>query len=226
VPTSTEEAARSGPAGSIDPKALRVTPVGLADVAPILIECHYLHAVGAAAARCFGVIGPEGSLVGAAVVGPGPRHAHRLLQGGRSAHVVSLDRFWLDDACGRNAESRVLAVILRTLRAEGRWKLLVSYSDPTAGHVGTIYRAAGFAFLGFTQSEAYLEFADGAPRHRRSIANAFGTNDQGHLARTGFPTRRVVGPAKLRYAAILDPAWAWRLAIQPMPYPADPRSTT
>ena len=63
---------------------------------------------------------------------------------------------FLDGGRGPNNESRVLGLILRALRREGTYKLLVSFADPSAGHVGTIYQASGWTYLGTTDPERYF----------------------------------------------------------------------
>ena len=88
-------------------------------------------------------------LLGVVVLGVGPTNVHRLFNDARRSEVACLARLWLDDRLGRNSESRVLGVVLRLLRKEqSTLKALVAYSDPTVGHTGMIYRAAGLLYLG------------------------------------------------------------------------------
>jgi hypothetical protein len=186
-------------------------------VRPLLVERHYLHLMPGVVRCCFGVrLGDE--LVGACVFTAGARHAHRLLAGARPADVATLARFWMADGLPPNNESRVLAMILRELRRRGAVRLLVSFADPAAGHIGTIYQAAGFLYLGTTEPERYFEL-DGVRIHARSASQRFGSNSVAHLRRTGLAVVARTSPPKHRYAYVLDSAWRWRLRGHPLPYP-------
>jgi hypothetical protein len=166
---------------------------------------------------CYAVhLGDE--LVGTCVFTAGARHAHHLLAGARPSDVATLARFWMADELPSNNESRVLALILRKLRHDGAYKLLVSFADPAAGHVGTIYQASGWTYLGTTEPERYFE-VDGVRVHPRSASSRFGSNSIAHLRRTGLSVVARVSPPKHRYAYVLDPAWRWRLRGAPCRYP-------
>ncbi len=95
----------------------------------------------------------------------------------------------------------------------------MTYADPSAGHLGTIYQAFGFLYLGQGPPESYVLLADGRPHHPRSVFSRHGSNHTGHLTRTGVPSVRVSVPGKHRYVAFLDQSWRWRLATKPRPYP-------
>lgn len=115
------------------------------------------------------------------------RHGYRLLGAARPKDEVTLARLRLSDTLPRNSESGVLGIVLRHLRRTKNWKLVLSYADP-AGHVGTIYRASGWAYLGPTDPEGYVRLADGHLHHPRSVYNRYGSNHVGHLRATGICT--------------------------------------
>jgi hypothetical protein len=161
-------------------------------------------------------------LLGAVVLTTGMRNTHRVLLGSRPLDVLVLARLWLSDDLPRNSESRVLGVVARDLRRSSRWKALVSYADPGAGHDGGIYRAAGWLYLGQGIAEPYVLLPDGRLHHPRSVSHQLGTNHVGHLSRTGVPARRVPVAGKHRYVCVLDRSWTWRLAVAPRPFPRAP----
>lgn len=200
------------------PKALIVEPVMPSAVCKIITEFHYLHSMPAASRRCYGVF-HHSALVGAVVFTAGARRGHNILAAARPQVVATLARLWLTDELPKNAESRVIGAVLRDLRRETDWKLLLSYADPAAGHVGTIYQAAGWLYLGHGGTEGYLELADGQVIHPRTAYKRYGSTAVGHLTRTGVPARRNRMPAKHRYAYLLDPAWRWRVRGAGLPYP-------
>ncbi|MDA8051103.1 MAG: hypothetical protein M0002_14070 [Rhodospirillales bacterium] len=200
------------------PKALIVRPAPPGVVRPLIVEHHYLHSMPSAAWRCFAVFAGA-DLVGAMVFTAGARQGHRALLGASPQQVATLARLWLRDEIPKNAESRVIGVVLRILRRDGRWKLLLSYADPAAGHVGTIYQATGWLYLGQGAPPSYVDLGDGRALHPRTVYDRLGSNAVGHLRRTGIPARQAVVSGKHRYAYVLDPAWRWRLRDRPRPYP-------
>lgn len=216
--TSQEMGVRFSPSRSI-PKTLEVTPVSSSVVRPMVERYHYLHSMPAAARYCFGVYLAE-ELVGAAVFTAGARQGHRLLVGAKPQDVVTLARFYLTDAMPRNSESRVLGIVLRHFRRQTGIKLVLSYSDPAAGHVGTVYQASGWLYLGQTEPNSYVDVGDGRLHHPRSIYTRYGSNNVRHLRATGVTATRVQMPGKHRYVYPLDRSWLWRLRHQHQPYPS------
>ena len=159
------------------------------------------------------------TLVGVAVIGVGPFNIHRLFLNANPEEVSCLSRLWLDDRCGRNSDSRVLGIICSSLR---RWqssiKAIVAYSDPTAGDDGTIYRAAGFAYLGTSEAMPLYRLPDGRVHHSRSLGHSFGTHSLAHFKAQGIEMRPVPQTPKFIYAALIDPAWGERLTRPVLPY--------
>lgn len=199
-------------------KHLVVRPVPPAAIADVIRHEHYLHSMPTAPCLCFGIFRND-DLLGAVVFTAGARHGYRLLQAARPQEVVTLARLWLSDGCPKNSESRVIGVVLRHLRRQSHWKLLLSYADPSVGHVGTIYQATGWLYLGRGAPSSYLDMGDGRLQHPRSVYERYGSNAVRHLRHTGIPAIRRYLPGKHRYAYVLDPAWHWRLAAQTHPYP-------
>ncbi len=141
----------------------------------MMSERHYLKSMPPAAIDNYGVY-DHGRLVGGVVITAGARNGHRLLSGADHSAVATLARLWIADEIGKNAESRVLSVVARLVTRDHRIKMLLSYADPAAGHVGIIYQAAGWLYLGISQCGRYLDLGDGSPRHPRSVFSEFGTN--------------------------------------------------
>lgn len=198
-------------------KRLRVEAVPAARVTALIATEHYLHSMPAVTRECFAVR-LDDSLVGAAVFSQGGRYAYRVFAGASPSHVLTLARFWTADELPPNNESRVLGIILRLLGRDERYKFVLSYADPAAGHVGTIYQATGWLYLGETEPERSL-IIDGKPVHPRTVSTRYGSNSIAHLRRTGIPVTVQHNPPKYRYAYVLDPSWGWRLRTQPALYP-------
>lgn len=218
--TTGETAVQGRPSRSI-PKALQVERVSPSHVRPLMEQHHYLHSMPAAARRCYGVY-LDGVLQGGVVFTSGARHGYRLLAATTPQEVATLARLWLSDELPSNSESRVLGIVLRDLRRTTIWKLLLSYADPAAGHVGTIYQATGWTYLGRTQGETYVRLGDGRLHHPRSVYSRYGSNRISHLRATGVAAQRAWVGGKYRYAYLLAPAWSWRLRGAGHPYPQPP----
>ena len=205
--------------GCIKPRDLSVRPI---DPKAARLKCekhHYLHSYPAGGLLNFGIFAGH-ALVGVVVFGVGPYNVHHYFTGACRGQVITLARFWLDDRCGRNSESRILRVICRLLR---RWqdtaKAIVAYSDPLAGHDGAIYRAAGFMYLGLSEAMPLYRLPDGTIHHSRSLSHCFGTHSVKYLRATGVPVEVVPKLPKYVYVTILDPQWRQRLRVPALPSP-------
>ena len=123
--------------------SLCVQPVPFAVAKELLVREHYLHSFPGGTQLTFGVFCGK-RLMGALALGAGPAQAYALVDGAKPADCLVLTRLWFSDALPANSESRVLGIVLRALRNRASVKFLVSYADPTQGHVGTIYQATGW----------------------------------------------------------------------------------
>ena len=65
-----------------------------------------------------------------------------------------LARLWLQDTIPQNAETWLISQSVKYIRKNlSNVKVLVSYADPSAGHKGTIYKAANWISDGRTDQE-------------------------------------------------------------------------
>jgi hypothetical protein len=65
-----------------------------------------------------------------------------------------LARLWLDDSVPQNAETWLISKAVKYIRQNfSLVEVLVSYADPSAGHGGTIYKAANWVADGRTDEE-------------------------------------------------------------------------
>ena len=209
----------ASPTAPLQPKDLVVGPISHRVAAEFVRARHYLHAPASAVRLSLGVFG-GGELLGVAIFNPGPRNGHRLLRGATQADMLHLARFWMDDRAPRNGESRALGIIARHLRRHTAVKALLAYSDPAAGHSGTIYRGAGWLFLGHADAQPLMSVNGGPPRHLRSVASVLQSHSAEYLRRHGFDVTMVPTTPKLRYLLVLDPVWRDRLLVEPLPYAA------
>lgn len=111
----------------------------LDDVNPLLSARHYLGPVSGSVRFVFaGVIGRD---VVAAMVWKLPTSRHLPSDGS----WLELSRWCLTPEAGKNAGSRMHGWVARYLLAHApEVTTLVSYSDPSAGHTGSLYRACNW----------------------------------------------------------------------------------
>jgi hypothetical protein len=149
VMASTARSHRAG-AGSIPSVALQdlvLAPVPKQVASDLVAKHHYLHSAPAGTHLAFGLF-VKNRLNGAVCLGVGPKNAHRLVEGAAPDDVLTLSRLWLSDDLPGNSESRVLGIVARLLRKHTSLLFLLSYADPAAGHVGTVYQASGWSYTG------------------------------------------------------------------------------
>ncbi len=63
---------------------------------------------------------------------------------------LEITRLAMSPACGKNSESRFIAITIRLLRRTATVRGILAYADDGVGHVGTIYKASGFECRGLT----------------------------------------------------------------------------
>jgi hypothetical protein len=114
-----------------------------------MIDRHYIGKWPGVVVLKLGLI-VAGDVLGAIVYALPPRETS-IRYGGTTWELA---RLWIDDSVPRNAETWLIARSVRHIkRFFPEVKCLVSYADPGAGHVGTIYLAANWQRDGMTDQE-------------------------------------------------------------------------
>ena len=197
---------------------LRVCPLPISIAKELMVREHYLHSLPGGTCLAFGTFVCN-RLLGALIWGVGPTNAHRLVEGATPDDCLTLTRLWLSDELPRNSESRTLGVAVRALRRHTSVKFVVSYADPSQGHIGTIYQASNWLYTGQSQATPLYDIGDGIARHSRSLSHAYGSHSIKHFARYGVEVKKVPQAAKHRYVYFLDPSFRHRLNVPVLPYP-------
>ena len=158
-------------------------------------------------------------LLGALTLGVGPANAYRLVEKAFPDDCACLTRLWLSDDLPPNSESRVISILLRNLAKHTDLLFVFSYSDPAAGHVGTVYQASNWLYTGLSQATPLYSLAGETPRHSRSFSHSFGTRSVSHFAGLGVPLHKVPQTQKHRYVYFLGASYRERLTVPVLPYP-------
>ena len=199
-------------------QSIQVRPVSVKIAKGILVGNHCLHSMPGGTQMTFGVF-LEQRLLGALALGVGAFNSRRLVSGATHGDCICLTRLWLADDLPKNSESRVLAVILRSLARDTSVKFVVTYADPSAGPVGTLYQAGGWLYTGVSGPSVLYDLGDGVGRHSRTFGHALGTRSLRYLRRHGTRVSPIERPGKHRYLYFLDKAWSDKLKVPVRPYP-------
>jgi hypothetical protein len=86
-------------------------------------------------------------------------------------NLLELNRLWIDDTLGKNAESILLSVSWKILKSEyPRVKAIQSFADGRLG-CGTIYKATNFKYYGYRESLFLENIEDGLAYHKVPMEN-------------------------------------------------------
>ena len=199
-------------------QSLQVHPVPFITAKNLVIRHHYLHSFPGGTKLRFGVF-LNAILLGVLTFGVGPFLGYKIVKEASPDDVVTLTRLWLSDELPRNSESRVLGIVLRSLKRDTNLKFVLAYSDPAAGHVGTIYQASNWTYTGLSSATPLYDIGDGILHHSRSLAHRLGSHSIRYLTSQGIDIRTVPQLAKHRYIFFLNESWRSRLTVPGLPYP-------
>ncbi len=177
-----------------------IRPVGFTDCRDFMIANHYAKGMANTCIQAYGLY--DGSLlIGAAAFNSGCSENARadVFGPARKSAVAELHRLCILDVTPKNAESWFLARCFRRLKADRpNLKAIKTFSDPTFGHVGTIYQASNARFYGQSNPETFYLDQDGRLRHRRQCGRNIGPDE---ARERGWTPKRVLG--KFRYLFLL-----------------------
>jgi hypothetical protein len=128
---------------------MRVAVISRREAVALVVVHHYMHRKPPVS-FAFGLIDDFGTTKGCVTFGTPASH-HMLIGACKTApeSVIELNRLWVHDDMPRNTESWFVSRALALLPP----KIVLSYADTAAGHMGYIYRAANFYYAGWTDME-------------------------------------------------------------------------
>ncbi len=106
----------------------------------------------------------------------GKNLAKSIWKDGNDYNTLELIRLFSFDDCPKNTESFCISQSIKALKNDlPEVKILVSYADSSAGHIGYIYQASNWKYIGTGSNERKI-FIDGERQHRRSLYGKYGTS--------------------------------------------------
>jgi hypothetical protein len=178
---------------------------------------HYSHSMPASKLAKLGVW--EDQFVGSVIYGVGATPEIGKPFGLRAQQVCELVRVALTDH--DTPTSRIVAISLRMIQKEfSGLKMVVSFADTSQGHVGTIYQAGGWMFLGSKEYHAYR--VNGEMLHPKTCHSRWGVGGQSVpwlRAHIDPQAERIKNGLKHKYVWAFDPELRDKLAAIKLPYP-------
>ena len=142
------------------------------NVVRFIEENHYSGSInGIKVDYCFG-LRADGQTVSACVYGEMAMANQWKRFGESCADVIELRRLCCIDNTPKNTESYFIGATLRWLKKNTKAKVVVSYADQEYGHVGTIYKASNFDYLGKTDG-AKVIYWNGRKYHDKTIRTKY-----------------------------------------------------
>lgn len=83
-------------------------------------------------------------------------------------NVIELTRLWIKDGTEKNVESFLIGGTIRKLDKE----VVVSFADPSQGHLGLIYQATNFIYTGLSAKRGDWK-VKGLSKHSHTIADKY-----------------------------------------------------
>ena len=146
----------------LDKRNCEIKICEFSDIRHIFERFHYKKgAMGGGISVCFAMF-INNELVGRSVLGK-PRHEKKYKK------CIDIRRMALLDEAPFNSESWFLSQIIKWCASNTDYNYVLSYSDKTVGHNGTIYKAANFRNIGETTPTKYVEWNDKI-YHPRSLS--------------------------------------------------------
>jgi len=146
----------------LDKTRCKIMRCEFSDITHIFSEFHYKKSnMGGGISVCFAMF-IDNKIVGGSVLGK-PRHEKKY------KNCIDIRRMACLDSAPCNSESYFLGQIIKWITCNTNYDNVLSYSDMTVGHNGTIYKASNFKEMGLTTPTKYIEW-EGRVYHPRSLS--------------------------------------------------------
>lgn len=146
-------------------QSMRVKECMFEDISHIFRDYHYKRDnMGGGIMLCLSLVW-NCTIIGGVVVG---KLRHDAAYSTDKRKCIELRRMACIDDAPKNTESYFLSKVIWFLRKHTDIDEVISYSDLSVGHVGTIYKAANFKLLGETAPSKHV-FWKGKRYHPRSL---------------------------------------------------------
>ena len=181
-------------------KEYEVRQIKCSDAKKYIIKNHYSHGCHNAPSPCFGLFEKE-EMIGVLMFAcPCSENVRASVFGKEHKDAVTeLHRLHIMDVTPKNTESWFIVRCLKKLKEiKPQIEAVVSFSDTSVGHEGTIYKATHAFRVGSTGKATFFVDKDGRLRHPRQ--NGVNISKEEALSRGWTPVKR---DQKRRYLYLL-----------------------
>lgn len=116
--------------------------------------------------------------------------------------VLELSRFFTFDYTPKNFESNCLSLMLKYIKNNTNFDVVLSYSDENFGHFGYLYQSTNFLYIGKTNPETRYLMPNGELITRRGLGRSKGDTENMHIERLlkdGAKKIKMIGKHKYIY---------------------------
>ncbi|MCJ7828753.1 MAG: hypothetical protein MUP81_03310 [Dehalococcoidia bacterium] len=157
-----------------DKQRVKMKEVNYATANKIITENHYSHCMPC----CELALGFYVETVLNCVIVFGQSATYRMANSLPSTNYWELVRLFSFDWAGKNIESYCIGQALKYIDKNYHKDLIVSFADPSEGHLGVIYQATNWLYCGFSDMAGNTIYRiDGDRIHSRSLYAKYGTSD-------------------------------------------------
>lgn len=163
-----------GNLNKIKVKEIKISPCDVKEIRKFIEKNHYSHNInGVKITQCFKAE-YKNILIGAVLFGKMSTTAWRKFSN-KEEDVIELRRLVLVDEAEKNSESYVIGWCIRYIKKNFKnIKIIVSYADPYYNHVGTIYKASNFKYIGLSNKDkGYLDIETKKIYHSRALRTKY-----------------------------------------------------
>ncbi len=167
----------------------------------VIVENHYSHRMSC----CEIALGFYIDDILNCVIMFGPSATAKMANSLPSKNYLELTRLFSFDWAGKNMESCCIAMALSYVRNQHPDKrVIISFADPSEGHVGGIYQATNWLYCGLTsQTGGYCYYFDDKWQHPRTTVSKFGTRKHSSVLALYPDIKFKKVPRKHRYIYLL-----------------------
>ena len=153
-------------------KSFVVEPCERKEIKDFIETWHYSKSInGLQSSNCFKMVS-NGEIIGAAIFGGLAMHNQWKRFADNQNDVIELRRLCCIDQTPKNTESFFIGQMLRWLRKNTDFKIVVSYADAQYGHQGTIYKASNFKQLDFRKGAKVIDW-NGKLYHDKALRTKY-----------------------------------------------------
>ena len=127
-----------------------VAPITIKDAKRITVSMHYMKTWPQGATHEYGMF-YRGKCCGVMVLGVSEKKKKKVARyctNIKNGRYIELQRTWISDVLKQNAESWMMARVMRDMKRLGVW-LVITHSGGCKDDVGFIFQASGWLYFGF-----------------------------------------------------------------------------